>query len=322
MLPALAARRLASSIAALGLIGLIGLLGSAPASAAKAPKRSSSCPPSEVVSLGSGFESEPKELSGSPAASVLGSFGVFRRAALPGDQLPALSQAGNQLDEQLASYYPGSVRHLLTLSDGSRFFVVPGFEQAESVPPARCLPKSLRSLRAKLVEEQRKRAAEPVYCIVRLGSHRSVGGFGCQPFAEIDKSPRIFLSGFNGAPTVDLVPDGVASVRIAYRTVAPIVASVSENAFVFTPPKALTLRLDQTLKKVIGSAVSSFTGNAKHLTKAQKRRVQRVEEKALERALLQAEPTRVEWLDGSGALVRSIGPPPNPFDDSRALIDG
>ncbi len=320
MSPVLAAGRLASSTVALALIGLIGLLGSAPASAAKAHKRSNSCEPSRIVSLPS--ELEPTELATPLPASVLGSFAVFRRLAQPSDQPPVLSALGNRLGDELASYYAGSVRQLLALSDGSRFFVVPGFERTEPVPPARCLPKSLRALRPKLVEAQRKHAVEPIYCVIRLGgSHRTAAEPGCEPFAEIDKSPRVFLSAFTGAPTVDLVPDGVASVRITYRTVAPIVASVSENAFVFTPPKALTLRLGQALKKVIDSAISSVTGKTKHLTKAQKHRVQQVEEKALERALLQAEPTRVEWLDGSGALVRNISPPPNPFDNSGAPID-
>jgi hypothetical protein len=320
MFPDTARRSLTASAVAASLIGLLG--SAAPASAAHASKRSASCGSSTIVNLGSGPEPEPKELATPLPASVLGSFAVFRRAALSGDQLPALSSAGSELDGQLASYYSGSVRQLLTLSDGSRFFVIPGLEQAENVPPARCLPKSLRSLRPKLVEQQRKHSAEPVNCIVRVGGPRHVGGSACEPFAETDKSPRVFLSAFTGGPTVDLVPDGVASVRIDYRTVAPIVAGVSENAFVFTAPKALIRRLGETLRSVIGAALSTHHGKARQLTKAQKRHTQRVEEKALEKALLQAEPTRVEWLDGSGALVRSISPPPSPFDNSHAPIDG
>lgn len=233
-----------------------------------------------------------------------------------------LSAAGNELDDQLSSYFPGYVRRVAELSDGSRFFVIPALVKAEAIPPARCLPKSLRSLRPKLVEEQRKRAAEPVYCTVKVGGHSRIEGPDCVPFGEVDQSPSVFVSGFTGGPTAELVPDGVASVRIAYRSVAPIVDRVSENAFVLTPPKALTRRVGEVLKKIIPSPVGAHSRKAKHLTKAQKRRLQKAVEKALEDALLQAEPTRVEWLDGSGALLRSIKPPPSPFGMRLSPIEG
>jgi hypothetical protein len=317
---AIALRRLVGPAVAIGLIGSIGLLGSAPASAAKTPKRPVVCRPSIVVHFGSGSEPEPEELSGALPASVLGSFAVFRRPALSSDLPPVLSAAGNELDDQLSSYYPGYVRRVAELSDGSRFFVIPALLKTEAIPPARCLPKPLRSQRPKLVEAQRKRAAEPVYCIVKVGSRTGGGSPDCVPFSEADQSPRVFLSGFTGGSTVDLVPDGVASVRITYRSVAPILARVNENAFVFTPPKVLTRQLGEALQKIIHTAVRP--GKAKRHTKAQQRRLQKAVEKAFEDALLQAEPTRVEWLDGSGALLRSIEPPSSPFGNSRAPIVG
>ena len=39
-----------------------------------------------------------------------------------------------------------------------------------------------------------------------------------------------------GEPTIELVPDGVASVPITYQATAPIIARVNENAFLLTPP--------------------------------------------------------------------------------------
>jgi hypothetical protein len=314
-MPATALRRL---IAPAFAIGLIGLIGSAPASAATAPTRPASCRDSSVVLFRPGDEHEPNELVEPLAASVLANFAVLRRAALPSDQLPALNPAAQRLDDQLASYYPDAVRRVAALSDGSRFFVIPAREKATSIPPSRCLPKSLRSERPRLVEAQRKRAAEPVYCIVAVGSR--AGSSECVPFSEVDQSPRVFGSAFAGAPTVDLVPDGVASVRIDYRRVAPILARVNENAFVFTPPKALTRQLSNAFQKVLSPVL--HPGKTKRLTKAQKRHREKAAEKAFENALLKAEPTRVEWLDGSGALVRRIDRPSNPFGSPIAPIEG
>ncbi len=290
------------------IAGLVGVFGAAPAGAAKTPGRPSSCS-SSVVSvgglLGSEREAEPKELPGPLEASILSSFAVFRRAAQPSDQLPALSLAGSDLDSELSSYYPGYVRQLLELSDGSRYFAIPAFERPAHIPPAQCLPRSLRSQRPKLVEEQRKRASEPVYCIVRVGGGADLGGPECEPFAEVDEGLRVFESAFSQAPIVDLVPDGVASVRIVYRTGAPIVATVGENAFVFTPPKLLT----QHLEKILSAVEPGRPAKAKHLTKAQKRRIELAFEKRLERALAEAEPTKIEWLGAGGALLRGISPP-------------
>lgn len=282
---------------------LVGLMLLAVAPSALANNAGSRCRASGLRSLQG--ERAPVELKGALEQTTLSSFAVFRRAALPGDQIPALSNVGNQLDFQLASYYPAYIRQVAALPSGARYFVVPGFERAVSIPPAHCLPKSLRSRRGKLVEEQRKRVSEPVYCVARVDGGGASGGAQCEPFARIDDAQRVFESSFLRAPTVGLVPDGVTSVRIDYRTGAPIVASVRENAFAFSAPAALTRVFEQATKKLFASLPPA---KAKHLTKAQRRRATEAFEKRFEAALAEAQPTKVEWLDGE-VLVHAVARP-------------
>jgi hypothetical protein len=301
-------------VAVSGVItGLMCLCGAASATAATNSKQSTSCSGSTVFiggPLGSEREAEPRALSGPLEASILDSFAVFRRAAQPSDQLPPFSSAGSDLDFELSSYYPAYVRQLFDLPDGARYFVIPAFERPTQIPPARCLPKSLRSQRPKLVEEQRKLASEPVYCIVAIDAAASDGP-QCEPFADVDAARMVFASGFSEAPVVALVPDGVASVRVVYPTGAPIVASVSENAFLLTPRKP-PIHLRELLERIaVGlrpgqQSKTKHSAKAKQLTTAQKRRIEKALAKRIARALAEAEPTTVEWLAADGALVRSI----------------
>lgn len=300
--------RLATAIAAIVVLVVSVVLGNVAAVAAKTAKRPSSCEQSVGGLLGSKPEYEPKELTGPLEAPILASFAVFRRAAQPSDQLPALNSAGNDLDSQLAGYYPSYVRRLITLPDGTRYFVIPAFERTLSVPPARCLPPSLRTDRSKLVEEQRKRASTPVYCIVRSGAGESSGA-ECQSFADLDEGQRVFASGLAQGSTVDIVPDGVASVRVVYRTASPVLASVSENAFLFTPPQGLIRHAERVFKKFFSELEPGSPAKAKHLSKARERRLEKAVAKHIKQAFDEVEPARIEWLAANGALVRDINPP-------------
>jgi len=293
------------SLAAVASLAAAAVLGLSAAAHAKAPTRSDPCDLSTGTgSPASNGEALPLELSSPFEAAILERFGVLRRAALPSDRFPALSPVGIQLDSQLVSFFPAYVRQVKTTPKGGRYFLIPGFARAHVIPPVNCLPASLRRDRPELVEQEQKLASEPVYCIVDVG-HEGAGS-ECGWFAQIEESPLLFAPSLsNEEPIVELVPDGVASVRILYRTGAPVVATVGENAFVFTPPKLLT----QHLEKILSAVEPGRPAKAKHLTKAQKRRIELAFEKRLERALAEAEPTKIEWLGAGGALLRSISPP-------------
>ena len=243
----------------------------------------------------------PKELSTPLEATILSSFAIFRRPALPDDEPPELSPGGLRRelykDYELASYYPAYVRQLTGLT-GRRYFVIPAFGQPEAVPPAHCFRAGVRH---ELVEQEHRRSVEPVYCIIEAGATRQAPVPGCEPFAQVNESYRAFqVSDFlGGEPTIELVPDGVASVRITYQATAPIIAHVSENAFLLTPPPTPNTPLDTELKQL------RHRQRGKHISGAERRRIT-IE---YNNAFTGTYPTSIEWLDSTGGLVRALSPP-------------
>src|SRR5271165_3708551 len=255
------------------LVGAV-LLALSPAALAKKPLHSVRCD----LSVGFGSspgESVPAELSGPLEAGVLSKFAVLRRAALPSDQLPALSPVGVELDAQLASYYPSYVRQVKVVAGGGRYFVIPGLVRPQTIPPARCLSAALRRDRSKLVEQEHKLVTEPVYCIVEIG-HENLGS-ECEPFATIEASPRVFAPNLAEEPIVELVPDGVASVRVTYKTGAPVLATTAENVYTL-PAHGVARKVRRRLER-LAHRLEHF----KHATKAEQRHILHVFLEALEK---------------------------------------
>jgi hypothetical protein len=255
-------------IAGLGLI-LTACGSSAGTATASVTRLSSSCIPPAFRLFGP-RPAPAKELSTPLEATILSSFTIFRRSALPSDALSEVKPEGDGLDRELSKvyelsgYYPAYVRQLTRLPDGRRYFVIPAYGRSEAVLPAHCLPAGERERRA-LVEEQHRRLVEPVDCIIEMGGSENAPPLGCEPFAAVDEAGRVFEPDLYKALIVELVPDGVASVRIAYRETTPIVVPVSENAFWFTPPPP-TPRVAAELKRLEPEVFAT------HLTRAQRRR--------------------------------------------------
>jgi hypothetical protein len=233
---------------------------------------------------------------------ILSRFAIFRRSALSSDAIPGLKPGAGGLGRELSSfyelssYYPAYVRQLTGLVDGRRYFVVPAYGRFETVPPAHCLPTSVRRAR---VEEQRRRLVEPVDCIIEVGHGEMEGSGACEPFAAIDEGGRVFLSeSVNREPIVELVPNGVASARITYREAPAITVSASNNAFMFTPPP-LRPRVAAELKR-LGAAIAG-----PHITMAERDRFTVQWDKVAHAT----SPTRLEWLDRAGRVVRAITAP-------------
>jgi hypothetical protein len=275
--------------------------GSASTRIAKMTNGSSSCIP-HAFSFSAPRPPLPKELSTPLDATILSSFAIFRKSALLSDELSRLKPGGDGLDRELSKvyelsgYYPAYVRQLTRLPDGRRYFVIPAYGRSEAVVPAHCLPAGVRH---ELVEQQHRRLIEPVDCIIEVGGSGNAPPQGCEPFAAIDEGGRVFQSDdLTREPIVELVPDGVASVQIAYRETPTIVVPVSENAFSFTPPPP-TPRVEAELKRLIPRVVAT------HITKAQRRRNVLQWDKAVN----ETDPTRIEWLDSAGGLMRTLSPP-------------
>ncbi len=159
---------------------------------------------------------------------------------------------------------------------------------------------------------------ETIYCLVEVRSGPSPA-IGCEPFAAIDESIRVFdASDFIRKPIVELAPDGVSSVRIAYRGRAPIVVPIRENAFWFTPPAPLPSSVDSELKRLLHKLLAG------HLTNTQ----QRTLTTRWNMLLRKTDPTKIEWLNSADGLIRTIkAPTPASYDatsvgDVRAPIEG
>lgn len=205
---------------------------------------------------------------------------------------------GNELAKlyELSGYYPAYVRQLTGLPGRRRYFVVPAYGRSEAVVPANCMPAAARR---ELVEEQQRRRVEPVDCIIEVGGSENAPTLGCEPFAAIEEGGRVFQSdSLIRQPTIELVPDGVASVRIAYREASTIGVGVSENAFLFTPPPVVP-RVAAELKRLEPKLF------APHLSAAERRRITL----KWNQTASETSPKKIEWLDGAGRTVRIINSP-------------
>lgn len=111
-----------------------------------------------------------------------------------------------------------------------------------------------------------------------------------------------FLAGISQLPVIDVVPDGVATVRLTYRDGMTISIPVSENTFVFTSPQAPLKHALATLKRLARRLPHG------HLTKRQRRRREQLTIELLVHVLRLTQPTHAQWLDSSGRVLRGFTP--------------
>jgi hypothetical protein len=285
--------------AALVCVSAAFALSPAGAMAAKSKNRSSCSVGGGLFS--SGEEQVPTEVSTPLDPSVVSSFAVLRRAQAPSDLIPPLSPVGISLDYELRSFYPAYVRRVATIK-GARYYLIPAFLREAKIPPARCLPPSERKDRAKYVELERKRGSSPAYCIVKVGRPGAEAG-GCEPFDTLTSGSRAFAGSLFASPLVELAPDGITAVRINYLKALPITVPTSENVYAFEAPQTVVRRLKHIFQGILRPA------QGRHLSKKQRHQQQRRFERAFERLLREAVPTKIEWLGPGGVLVRLISRP-------------
>ncbi len=305
----------------LGVAGLLLVGGCASQSTA----RSASLPPSPscfpALGLFGPRPSPPRELSTTLDPAILARYTLFRRAAQPTDTPPAQALAGRTLageiaqDFTLASWYPAEVRQLDTRTRAS-YYVIPAFGRREAVPSS-CRPARVRR---ELVAQERRRLSEPVACVIAVVTGESTQA-DCEPFAAIEVQADVFASGGVTDPIVLLVPDGVASLRISYRSRPPVMVPVAGNTVVFTPPpvsrrlvalQERAMRLEAQVGGCYRTPHTPWVCGNPHLTKAQNDRLEiRFEHAraAYQHAVAAAEPTQVDWLDPAGNVARTLTPP-------------
>ncbi len=259
-------------------------------------------------------------LPGPLEPAIAGSFAVLRRATGPEDQLPQLNPVEEELRSELAGYYPESVRQLLRFPDGRRYFLVVGLPQIVAVPPAACLPAQLRARRRSLVEQQQARAKVPVYCVATVGEASSFSlislfqGGACHSFKGIYRAEGPAANAFSTSLVVEIVPDGVAAVRLGYRDGMAITATVSEDVYAYTPPRDLVRHAESVLARSFASPPS------KHLSKSQRKRRERRLIRLIERTFAQLVPAKVQWLGPSGQVLRTMTP--SGASSAPAILNG
>jgi hypothetical protein len=234
---------------------------------------------------------------------ISGIYAVLRRPSGPQDALQAINPLGEDLSSELRAYFPDSIRQLAIDPSGERWFLVAGFARGIPIPPARCLPKPLRRQRGRLVAEQRRREQVVTYCVDDVGPRRpEEGTTNCQPFETIQTGGGLDTQLISQAETVDLVPDGVAALRIAYHNGSVYTAEVRENAFVFASPPPLVALFRTELRRIVESALAP---GARHQTAARRRARARRFAVRLRRLLVRVTPT-VQWLDPAGGVIRTF----------------
>jgi hypothetical protein len=234
--------------------------------------------------------------------SVVAMFAVLRRASGPDDVLPPINPLGEDLSYQLRSYYPAEIRQLAKDAEGERYFLVPGYPRVFPIPPERCLPKQVRHLHARLVAEQRQREIQPTFCIEDIGPHRRrYAGANCLPVSAIQTGEALLGATASRSDVVELAPDGVATVRLSYRTGEVISAPVSAGVYSFTPPQA-------PIKQAIKALRPLRLGGA-HQSERQREKRARALFRRAEQLFLRLIPRTVQWLDAAGGTIRSFSPP-------------
>lgn len=257
---------------------------------------------SSVSILRASGESAPASLSGTVEASVLAQYGVLRRAAQPSDTLPAINPAAGDIEFSLSGYFEGAIRQVLARPNGERVFIVPGLPRSLDLPPLRCVPKEVRKSLSKLEEREAKRATEPAFCVVDVGAPRTFGSEPCETFSEIPSSRRLFRLPISAEPVILLVPDGVASVRITGPGAATQTIAASENAYLYEMSPSIVKRRARLFARLFRQHLK------RHPSAAERERSNRLERSVIG-GLSRTEPTKVEWLDPSGVVLKTVTKP-------------
>jgi hypothetical protein len=247
------------------------------------------------------FGTKPATETSALDPSVTGMFALLRRPAGPEDQVPPFNPLSEDLGYQLRSYLPAYVRQIERDPDGGRYFLIPGFERGFPIPPAECLPRGLRRHRAQFVAEQRQRESRPVYCIDELDGHRpQYIDVSCQPFAAVQSGARLIATAGSTSDVLELAPDGVATVRLLYRSGSVVAAPVINNVFSFIPPQHL-------LKEAVVRA-KRFERELRKEPRASRPHALRRLAKFFTQALNAVRPQTVEWLSANGQPLRIFRP--------------
>jgi hypothetical protein len=169
------------------------------------------------------------QVPGPAPARLRRQYGVLRRAPRQADRI-ALGRLGPLPQSQILT---GSIRYLGAVAEGGRAYLVAARHLLpDPLVPVRCVPASQRALQRALLPGLRREYAHRALCLVIVYPTRSAPT--CQP-APGTVAPLLIAP---AAPGLGLAPDGVAAVRLHFRSGASAAVAVSGNFWRLPGPEA------------------------------------------------------------------------------------
>lgn len=249
----------------------------------------------------------PQPVDGSGANPATADYAALLTPSEAGEVPPLLRaslgselEVGGELSGRLGEYDPTGIRRLRQTKDGAHtlsYYYIPG--RRTSLIGASCL-RTLSAEERKVVRTyERYFPPGPAYCLVGI-----VGG-GAFPVAcgTLEAPLPGYAFGLVRSyrdDLVGLVPDGVAAVRISYRSGVATTGAVSNNLFIAPAPKPATREFPCEIAAARG--------------RGPRRRCTKRERLAQVRS---ATPLAVSWLSSTGAIVRRFALTPAYLRDAE-----
>jgi hypothetical protein len=169
------------------------------------------------------------QVAGPAPARLRRQYGVLRRAPRPADRI-VLRRLGPLPQSQILT---GSIRYLGAVGAGGRVYLVAARHLLpDPLEPVRCMPASQRPLQRALLPGLRREYAHHALCLVIVYSTRAAPT--CQP-APGTVAPLLIAP---AAPGLGIAPDGVAAVRLHFRSGASATVAVRGNFWRLLGPEA------------------------------------------------------------------------------------
>jgi hypothetical protein len=169
------------------------------------------------------------QVAGPAPARLRLQYGVLRRAPRPADRI-VLGRLGTLPQSQILT---GSIRYLGAVGEGGRVYMVAARHLLpDPLEPVRCVPASQRALQRALLPGLRREYAHRALCLVIVYPTRAAPT--CQP-APGTVAPLLIAP---AAPGLGIAPDGVAAVRLHFRSGASATVAVRGNFWRLPGPEA------------------------------------------------------------------------------------
>jgi hypothetical protein len=222
---------------------------------------------------------------------------VLRRAQLPSDVLPTISQIGQQLSIDLGSYYPQATREL-----APGVYLVIG--NAAAVAP--CQASNARIEQPLLATQTQTNAEALTYCVTTPTAE--LNSDNCEPVSNLTSEDDLAIQLAQGGTTTELVPDTVASASVVYEGGRTQSVTATNNLIQFAAP-ASARNLVQVDSLTINDLDDVLIN---HPSSAVAKRDQAELPRAVRRytaALRQVMPKSIVWLNAAGVTVSTLHPP-------------